>query len=279
MLIVYGIIIGAAILSLTWGLTTRPAAGRANLFAGLQVATPAKARRGVIPALGHGVRRLLPTGYLRRLDTALRQAAHPSGMDLSRLLGVKLALLLATVLVGIAVGQPLIGLVVALAVFFLPDYWVLTQREARESAIREATADTIDQLTLVVEAGLGFDAALIRVANTNEGPLAKELQRTVDDMRAGVPRDQALRGLADRTRLPEIEQLVSALIQAQRHGVTIAETLRIQSAELRDRRMQGVEEQASKLATKLIFPVMICFMPVFIVVLVAPSAIEIAHRM
>jgi len=279
MLIVYGIIIGVAILSLTWGLTARPAAGRANLFAGLDVTTPVTPRRGLMPALGQGVRRFLPTGYLRRLDTALRQAAHPSGMDLSRLLGVKLALLLATVLVGIAVGQPLIGLVVAVAVFFLPDYWVLTQREAREAAIRGATADTIDQLTLVVEAGLGFDAALVRVANTNEGPLAKELQRTVDDMRAGVPRDQALRGLADRTRLPEIEQLVSALIQAQRHGVTIAETLRIQSAELRDRRMQGVEEQAAKLATKLIFPVMICFMPVFIVVLVAPSAIEIAHRM
>jgi tight adherence protein C len=279
MLIVYGIIIGAAILSLVWGLTARPAPGRANLFGGLEVATSAKPRPRLIPTVGRGVRWLLPTGYLRRLDTALRQAAHPSGMDLSRLLGVKLALVLATVVVGIAVSQPLIGLVVAVALFFLPDYWVLTQREARESAIREATADTIDQLTLVVEAGLGFDAALTRVARTNEGPLAKELQRTVDDMRAGVPRDQALRGLADRTRLPEIEQLVSALIQAQRHGVTIAETLRIQSAELRDRRMQGVEEQASKLATKLIFPVMICFMPVFIVVLVAPSAIEIAHRM
>ena len=146
MLIVYGFIIGIAILSLAWGLTARPAAGRANLFAGLDVAAPTAPRRRLVATLGQGVRRLLPTGYLRRLDTALRQAAHPSGMELSRLLGLKLALLLATVVVGIAVGQPFIGIAVAAAVFFLPDYWVLTQREARESAIREATADTIDQI-------------------------------------------------------------------------------------------------------------------------------------
>jgi GNAT superfamily N-acetyltransferase len=153
-----------------------------------------------------------------------------------------------------------------------------SQLGAREAEIRASTADTLDQLTLVVEAGLGFDAALARVARTNTGPLAVELQHTVEDVRAGMPQDQALRGLAQRTRLPEIEQLVSALIQAQRHGVTIAETLRIQSTDLRERRMAGVEEQAAKLATKLIFPVMVCFMPVFIAVLVVPSAVEVAQN-
>jgi tight adherence protein C len=200
-------------------------------------------------------------------------------MDLPRLLGVKLLLLFATVIFGILLGYPLWASVAALGLFFFPDYWLATQREARRAAIQNDAADTIDQLTLVVEAGLGFDAALQRVAATNDGPMAVELQRTVDDMRAGVPRDQALRAFADRTDLPDIRQLVTALIQSQKHGVTIAETLRLQSAELRDKRMQGLEEQAAKLATKLIFPTMICFLPVFMIIMVGPSAIEVAHRL
>jgi tight adherence protein C len=229
--------------------------------------------------LGHGLRRFLPTSYLKNLDTMLIQAGHPNGMDLSKLLGLKLALFAITVVTCIALAYPLFGILGALALFFLPDYWLATQREARQAAIQAAAADTIDQLTLVVEAGLGFDAALVRVASSSDGPLAVELQRTVDDMRAGVPRDQALRAFAGRTRLPEMQQLVSSLIQAQKHGVTLAETLKIQADELRDKRMQAVEEKAAKLATKLIFPTMICFLPVFMVVMVGPSAIEVSHQM
>ena len=279
MIVLYGVAIGAAILCLAWGLTARPSTARANLMAGLDLPEASKSSSSVTRSLGQGVRWLLPSSYLKGLDHTLIQAGHPKGMDLPRLLGLKLVLLFSTVLFGIVLGYPLWGALGALALFFLPDYWLATQREARRAAIQNDAADTIDQLTLVVEAGLGFDAALQRVASTNEGPMAVELQRTVDDMRAGVPRDQALRAFADRTNLPDIQQLVTALIQAQKHGVTIAETLRLQSAELRDKRMQGAEEQAAKLATKLIFPTMICFLPVFMVIMVGPSAIEVAQRL
>ena len=113
----------------------------------------------------------------------------------------------------------------ALARFFLPDYWLVTQRETAPGDHPATTPlDTIDQLTLVVEAGLGFDAALQRVASTNDGPWPSSCSARSDDMRAGMPRDQALRAFADRTKLPDIRQLVTALIQAQKHGVTIAET-------------------------------------------------------
>ena len=122
---------------------------------------------------------------------------------------------------------------------------------------------------------MGFDAALMRVASTNGGPLAAELQHTVSDMRAGVPRDQALRALADRTQIPEIKTLVQALIQAQRHGTPLADTLRIQAAEARDKRKQAIEEQAAKLGTKLIFPTVLLFFPVIFVVLLAPSVADV----
>ena len=134
-----------------------------------------------------------------------------------------------------------------------------------------AVSDTIDQMTICVASGMGFDAALSRVATTNRGPLATELQHTVSDMRAGVPRDQALRALADRTQIPEIKTLVQALIQAQRNGTPLSDTLRIQAAESRDQRKQAIEEQAAKLGTKLIFPTVLLFFPVIFVVLLAPS--------
>ena len=259
MIIVFGVAIGVAILSLWWGITAKPPAGRANLFAGLpQPKASESPILGLSRGLGRFVRRLLPNGLLKSLDNLLVQAGHPWKLDLSRLLAI-------------AVGQPFFGVLFAVVAFFLPDYLVMTQRDARQEAIRTSAADTIDQLTICVEAGLGFDAALQRVASANEGPLADELQRCLADMRSGMPRDIALTALADRTQIPEIRQLTTALIQASRHGVTIAETLRIQASDWRDRRKQAVEEKAAKLSTKMIFPIMVCFLPVFFVVLLAPA--------
>ena len=136
-------------------------------------------------------------------------------------------------------------------------------------------ADTVDQLTICVEAGLGFDAALARVATTTEGPLTDELRHTISDIQAGVPRSQALRTLADRAQIPEIRQLVTALLQAQKHGVPIAETLRIQSSEMRLKRKQRTEEKAAKLTVKMLFPIIVCYLPVFMIITVVPSLIRI----
>jgi len=272
MIIVFGFAIGVAILSLWWGITAKPPAGRANLFAGLpQPKASESPILGLSRGLGRFVRRLLPNGLLKSLDNLLVQAGHPWKLDLSRLLAIKFVTGLSVLLLAIAVGQPFFGVLFAVVAFFLPDYLVMTQRDARQEAIRTSAADTIDQLTICVEAGLGFDAALQRVASANEGPLADELQRCLADMRSGMPRDIALTALADRTQIPEIRQLTTALIQASRHGVTIAETLRIQASDWRDRRKQAVEEKAAKLSTKMIFPIMVCFLPVFFVVLLAPA--------
>ena len=159
--------------------------------------------------------------------------------------------------------------------FFLPDYWVLSTRDKRQAAMQAKAADIIDQLTICVEAGLGFDAALARVATTTEGPLTDELRHTISDIQAGVPRAQALRTLADRAQIVEIRQLVTALLQAQKHGVPMAETLRIQSAEMRLKRKQRTEEKAAKLTVKMLFPIIVCFLPVFMIITVVPALITV----
>ena len=138
-------------------------------------------------------------------------------------------------------------------------------------------SDTIDQLTICVEAGLGFDAALARVATTTEGPLTEELRHTISDIQAGVPRPQALRALADRAQIVEIRQLVTALLQAQKHGVPMAETLRIQSAEMRLKRKQRTEEKAAKLTVKMLFPIIVCFVPVFMIIAAGPSFLSLGN--
>jgi len=262
----------SAVAAFWWGLTATPSKARANLFAGLpQPPAPPGRSDAIMRRVGIAARRVIPHQLVDGLEVKLVQAGHPYGLDLARLLGIKLTLSLGSAFLLILIGQPVFGLISALVLFFLPDYWVMSVREKRQDAIRSKAADTIDQLTICVEAGLGFDAALARVANTSEGPLADELKRTLSDIQAGVPRAQALRTMGDRVHIPEIRQLVTALLQAQKHGVPLAETLRIQSAEMRSKKQQHTEEKAAKLAVKMIFPIIFCFLPVFMIVSVLPT--------
>jgi tight adherence protein C len=260
-----------------WGLTSRPSAARVNLFAGLPQTTAAPTKsESIMRQLGQAARRLLPNALVDGLEVKLVQAGHPYGLDLPRLLGIKIILggLVAAFML-LVVGQPLLALVAAGLFFFLPDYWVVSVRDKRQAAMQADAADVIDQLTICVEAGLGFDAALARVAMTTEGPLTDEIRHTISDIQAGVPRAQALRTLSDRVQVVEIRQLVTALLQAQKHGVPMAETLRIQSAEMRLKRKQRTEEKAAKLTVKMIFPIVVCYMPVFMIITLVPALITI----
>jgi tight adherence protein C len=259
-----------------WGLTARPSAARGNLFAGLpQLAAPPAKSTSIVRRLGERTRRLLPSPLVDGLEVKLVQAGHPYGLDLPRLLGIKVTLAALSAFLLVIFGQPIFAVLAGGLLFFLPDYWVLSVRDKRQAAMQGDAADIIDQLTICVEAGLGFDAALARVATTTEGPLTDELRHTLSDIQAGVPRSQALRALSDRAQIVEIRQLVTALLQAQKHGVPMAETLRIQSAEMRLKRKQRTEEKAAKLTVKLIFPIVLCFLPVFVIITVVPALISV----
>ena len=259
-----------------WGLTAHPSAARANLLAGLPEPEDAPAPLiGFMRQVGQATRRKLPNPLVDGLEVNLVQAGHPQGMDLPRLLGIKITLATIAGLLLLINGQILLATIAATVLFFLPDYWVISVRDQRRTAIRAAAADVIDQLTICVEAGLGFESALARVASTTTGPLSDELRRTLSDIGAGIPRMQALRALSDRVQIAEIRQLVTALLQAQKHGVSMAETLRIQSSEMRLKRTQHTEEKAAKLTVKMIFPIIVCYLPVFLIITLVPALINI----
>jgi tight adherence protein C len=136
-------------------------------------------------------------------------------------------------------------------------------------------ADAIDLLTISVEAGLGFDAALQQVAKNTEGPLAAEFGRVLQEMQIGRGRSESLRGLGDRTHIAEIRGFVSAMVQADSFGIPIAQVLRVQASEIRTKRRQRAEEKAAKVPVKIMIPVILLILPCLLIVVMGPAVLNV----
>jgi tight adherence protein C len=229
-------------------------------------------------------RRYTPRGRMTGLEQRLLVAGAPPGWTLERILAVKALFALggaALVLLRLLVAPSLGGLLLAATIgafgFFAPDLLLRIKTDNRQQVIRRDLADTVDQLTIAVQAGLGLDAAIARLATTGEGPLAAEFARVSQDVRAGMRRGDALVAMSERIQLPELRQLVVALAQAEKLGVPIAQTMNVQAAELRVKRRQHAEEQAMKLPVKVLFPMMLCIMPCLFIVIMGPAILNITH--
>lgn len=232
--------------------------------------------------VGHGIGRVLPAARVAALRLKLQRAGSPDGWTAERVVATKILLALVLglpfalrALLDPSTGSILLVVVAVLVGFFLPDGVLDRLAERRSLAIRLEVADTIDQLSMMVRAGLGIDAAIARVARTGTGPLAEEFARVVQDMRVGAPRVVALTNMSERTGANELRSFTAALAQAEQLGVPVATTLELQADELRVRRHQLAEEQAMKLPVKILFPMVLCLLPVLLIVLLAPAAIRI----
>lgn len=151
--------------------------------------------------------------------------------------------------------------------------------DRRIKALSNAFPDALDLLVVCVESGLGLAAAIQRVADeldVSHPELAFEMSTVNAEIRAGVPRERALRNLADRTGVRDIRGLVGLLVQTMKFGTSISDALRVYSEEFRDKRMQRAEEEAAKMGTKLIFPLVFCMFPIFFIVAIGPAVLRIA---
>jgi tight adherence protein C len=174
------------------------------------------------------------------------------------------------------------GIIIAAAGYYIPDFVLRQKTAARQRELLNNFPDAIDLLTVCVEAGLGLDAALVRVTDELKMKcplLAEELRLVTLELRAGGTRQQALRHLAERTGLEELNTLVAMLVQAERFGTSIGDSLRVYSSDLRARRKARAEEAAAKIATKLLFPLMFCLFPALMFVLMGPAMINIYRNM
>ncbi len=227
-------------------------------------------------------RRLLPAGSLRRLERLYLHAGAPATWPLRRLIGVKLGLPLVAALLGMtyvnaAPGLANTSLAVAVVVvtFFLPELLLHSRSQERNQKVGLELADLLDQVTISVEAGLSFDAAVARAGRNRQSPLGEELRRTHQDLLLGQSRRQAYAALGRRTGAPELEKFVRAVMQADAYGVPIAEVLRAQANEARMKRRQQAEERAMQIPTKVVFPLLLLILPVMFIVLLGPAVIEV----
>jgi len=145
----------------------------------------------------------------------------------------------------------------------------------RSDRIRRELPDALDLLSISVEAGLGFDAALSQVARNTQGPLADEFFRVLQEMQIGTGRSDAMRALGERTNVTELRGFVTAMVQADAFGIPIANVLRVQAREMRIKRSQRAEELAQKVPVKILFPLIFCILPALFIVILGPAAITI----
>jgi tight adherence protein C len=225
--------------------------------------------------LSYSRQRLLYAGYHSK-----NSLANYYGIRIVLTLGLPaIAFLVCSTYPGISPKATMLAVVAAAAFGFIAPSFVLDKQvEARQRIIRNAFPDAVDQLIVCTEAGLGLEMGLQRIAKdtslSNE-IMGYELDLVNAELRAGVDRERALKNLVARTGVEELRGLVSAITQSLRFGTSISATLRIYAEELRDRRMQKAEEEAAKLAVKMLFPLAFCFFPGIFIVILGPALISI----
>ncbi len=228
------------------------------------------------------VRRVTPAGWLEGLERRIVLAGLDARWPLERVVAFQALLAMTGTALGLLMTWgPLTPKTVvmptasALLLVWLPSIVVDRRGRARQRQIQRELPDAIDQITMGVEAGIGFEGALRRAAENGRGPLADEFFRMLKEMQIGVSRTAALRNMAGRSDVDDLHGFAVAVSQAEEYGLPIAQVLRVQAGELRTIRRQRAEEQAMKLPVKLIFPLGLCIFPAFFIVLLGPGVIRI----
>jgi tight adherence protein C len=234
----------------------------------------------VLRATSRRMARFTPSQNVNRIRQLLLESGAPKGLGPTEFTGLRfviggglggllLFLMLISrpsllMIVGVPSGIGILG-------FMMPGIWLSRRIKQRKTAITRALPDAIDLLTISVEAGLGFDPALGRVVEKWDNELTRELGRMLSEMRMGSSRRDAMREVASRVNVEDLNTFISAVVQADQLGVSISQVLRIQSKQMRQRRRQRAEEQAHKAPLKMLFPMIFLIFPSIYIVILGPA--------
>lgn len=232
-------------------------------------------------------RRLSGADTGERIYRRLELAGNPPGWTVDRVVSMKVVGAIGGFLVGAlfafvigpsaTVKLVIVGAATVIG-FYGANLFLYQKAYDRQAKIRMGLADAIDLLTISVESGLGFDAAIQQVARNTTGPLAEEFARVLREMQIGQGRSEALRALSERTNLAELRSFVSALVQADAFGIPIGQVLRVQSSEMRVKRRQLAEEKAQQVPVKITIPLIFCILPCLFIAVMGPAAISMLHN-
>lgn len=218
-----------------------------------------------------------------RMEIKLLRAGRPFGMGPVEFRIVQMCLFTAvpalcifyTVLLGSGPGGYLLAAAIGVAAgMILPHYYISIKAKSRAKTALKELPDTLDLLTVSLEAGLGFDAALSKLVAKSDGVLSAEFQRCLEEIRLGRTRREALLGVKERVALEEIRVLVSSILQAEKLGIGMVQVLRVQSQEVREQRKQRAEEEAMKAPIKMLFPLVLFIFPSLFIVVLGPAVIQ-----
>jgi tight adherence protein C len=239
--------------------------------------------RPVLINLSKAVSRLSPSKSREAAERQLELAGRPYNWGVTEFLGMRafvgiligvLFFLIAAISQGflIAILGGAGGLVLG---FFIPILWLRSKISNRQNEIIKTLPDALDLLTITVEAGMGFDGAIQKVAEKWENELSKGFSKVVQEMRLGIPRRDALKNMDANMGVPDVTTFVAAIIQAEQLGVSIAKILRVQSEQMRIKRRQRAEEMANQAPIKMLFPMAFLIFPALFIILLGPAALII----
>jgi tight adherence protein C len=242
--------------------------------------------RPTIQGFGRSLARMLPANFMASTQKTLAMggismtaSTFVTFWALSTGLFMGLAVLALTAMGGVSI-QGFLGLLVMGAIgFSLPTFWLRSAVRSRQRKIVKNLPDAMDLITTCVEAGLGLDAALTKVSEQMKGPLARELSQMLLEVSMGRLRRDALSDLGQRTGVQELISFVNAIIQAEQLGVSIGHVLKVQSDQMRTHRRQRAEQLAHEAPIKMMFPLVLCIFPAFMLVILGPAVIRIGQQM
>jgi tight adherence protein C len=228
-------------------------------------------------------RRLTGADKADRIRRRLDFAGNPRGWTIDRVLSMKVISAVALPVLVVAYGALLGGSVTVLLVlavaaaglgFIAPDLYLYNKSAHRADQIRRSLADAVDLLTISVEAGLGFDAALQQVARNTTGPVAEEFSRVLREMQLGMSRADALKAMGTRSNVDDLSTFVGSMVQADAFGIPIGQVLRVQSSEIRVKRRQYAEEKAQQVPVKIMIPLILFILPCLFIVVMGPAVLN-----
>lgn len=229
-------------------------------------------------------RKLIRADTAERIRHKLDIAGNPPGWDVNRIIGLKVLGMLALgglalfYVLGNGTPFPKFPLIVAGGGFFgyiLPNILLNNAGAKRSELMQNALPDALDLMTISVEAGLGFDSAVNRVAKSTTGPLAEEFARLMQEMQIGVGRMEAMRAMGERSSIKDLKSFCLAMVQADSFGIPIARVLRVQSQEMRVKRRQRAEEKAQQVPVKILMPLILFILPCLFLIILGPVALKI----
>ncbi len=243
--------------------------------------------RPFLDKIGNRLNRNAGQGSSDALQEKLNLAGRPMGLNASGFLALRLLSMLLCTSIGLALALfgaltmplfavvPMGGLILG---YLMPQMVVARRIKKRQKEILLSLPSALDLLTISVEAGLSFDAALTRVVDKYNNEFSRELTIMLNEVRLGRPRLEALDDVGRRCKVEELSNFIQAIIQSEQLGVGVANVLRIQSEEIRRKRRQRAEEQGQKAPLKMLFPMVGCIFPTLFIVLLGPAVIEVAHQ-